>query len=406
MTAPLEFTRSVVDFLGKATINTLTGVRDVLSGSLSAASSSLAQLTDKPLVRFTNFQEALQKAAEQLGTANHVTSFGLATAIQAVAEAFDRAGEGLQIADEVTHKSLFENVYIGSTTGTSFDALLKTQIEASFRMNDQDVTAAQVASDFRNSDLSRPILLVPGLFCDDTMWNAGNQNYLDYFRQKGCYPVLIRMHPGLAISDNGKKLFELLNAWFEQEQTPLHILTYSNGGLILRSALYLATIEKSSWIQKIGKVVTVSPPDGGSYIEKIGFWLGAALRTIPSFGLQILGWIGHMRSDAMKDLSHGIIREEDRNTLHQISRYSANLYHGELDQIDAYLVYSLISDSNDPIRTWLGDGVCEKRSLEYLRDSVYLKKLNPDSRIHIIPGKSHFQILGSSEIKTILDAIY
>jgi pimeloyl-ACP methyl ester carboxylesterase len=406
MTAPLEFTKSIVDFFGRATVNTLVGVRDVLSGSLSAASSSLAQLTDKPLVRFTNFQEAIKKASEQLGTANHVTSFGLATAIQAVTEAFDRAGEGLQIADEFTHKSLFENVYIGSTAGTSFDALLKTQIEASFRLNGQDVSAAAVAEDFRASGLSKPLLLVPGLFCDDSMWNAGNQTYVDFFREKGYYPVLVRLHPGLAISENGKKLFSLLDQWFDQTNEKLHVMAYSNGGLILRSALYLAGTNSRAWAGSIGRVAFISPPDGGSYIEKIGFWLGAALRTIPSFGMQILGWIGHMRSDAMKDLSHGIIREEDRNTLHQISRYTANLYHGELDSVDAYLVYSLISDSNDPIRTWLGDGVCEKRSLEYLRDSVYLKKTDPEKRIHVISGKSHFQILGSPEIWPILDSIY
>lgn len=406
MTAPLEFTKSIVDFFGRATVNTLVGVRDVLSGSLSAASSSLSQLTDKPLVRFTNFQEAIKKASEQLGTANHVTSFGLAAAIQAVTEAFDRAGEGLQIADEFTHKSLFENVYIGSTAGTSFDALLKTQIEASFRLNGQDVSAAAAAEDFRASGLSKPVLLVPGLFCDDSMWNAGNQTYVDFFRKKGYYPVLIRLHPGLAISDNGKKLFGLMDQWFEQSGEKLHIMAYSNGGLILRSALYLASVHSRPWPESIGRVACISPPDGGSYIEKIGFWLGAALRTIPSFGMQILGWLGHMRSDAMKDLSHGIIREEDRNTLHQISRYSANLYHGELDNIDAYLVYSLISDSNDPIRTWLGDGVCEKRSLEYLRDSVYLKKPNPEKRIHVISGKSHFQVLGSQEIWGILESIY
>lgn len=406
MPAPLEFTKSIVDFFGRATVNTLVGVRDVLSGSLSAASTSLSQLTDKPLVRFTNFQEALRKASDQLGTANHVTSFGLATAIQAVTEAFDRAGEGLQIADEFTHKSLFENVYIGSTAGTSFDALLKTQIEASFRLGGEDVSAASVAADYRASGLTKPLLLVPGLFCDDTMWNAGNQTYVDFFRKKGYYPVLIRMHPGLAISENGKKLHTLMNQWFTESQDKLHVMAYSNGGLILRSALYLASTGNDSWRSSFGKVVSINPPDGGSYIEKIGFWLGAALRTIPDFGMQILGWIGHMRSDAMKDLSHGIIREEDRNTLHQISRYSANLYHGELDSLDAYLVYSLISDSNDPIRTWLGDGVCEKRSLEYLRDSVYLKKPNPETRIHVIPGKSHFQVLGSQEIWKILDTIY
>lgn len=403
---PLDISKKIVDFFEKATVGTLSGIRDILDTSMGSTANRLSELTDKPLVKFTEIQGAFQKAASQLNTANQVTAFGLATAIQSVTDAFDSAGNALRIADEFTHKHIFENVHISSTAGTSFDALLKTKIVASFRLQDADCSAQQIAEAVKASGKTSAVLFVPGLFCDDGMWTQGPEPLLPLIESMGYASVLIRLHPGLPISENGQKLVTLLDDLFANIEIPLHIISFSNGGLILRSCLYYAKLAGKPWLKHLRKVAIISPPDGGSYIEKLGFWLGLALKSTPSLGLQLLGWVGHMRSDAMKDLSHGIIRQEDRHELSQIKRYGVDLYYNELDDLDAYLIYSLISESNDPVKTWLGDGVCEKKSLEYLRESVYLKKPNPEKRVRVIAQKSHFQILSSAELRMHLKEIF
>ncbi|MBL8019566.1 MAG: alpha/beta hydrolase [Leptospirales bacterium] len=403
---PIDFTRTIVDFCGKATVGTLSTIRDVLSGSLGSAADQMGQLTDKPLVKFTEIQGTFRKAAENLSTANDVTSFGMATAIQAVSEAFDKAGEALNIANEFTHQNLFENVQVGSVTGTSFDSFLRTEIRASYRLDGRDVSASEIYQAFKASGKTQAVVMIPGLFCDETIWTTGDDSIISRFDNLGIYGITIRLHPGLPIAENGRNLLRLLGELFDCGEITPNVIAYSNGGLIFRSCLYYAGIQKKPWARLFRKCLIISPPDGGSYIEKIGFWLGLALKSIPVLGLQMLGWIGHMRSEAMKDLSHGIIREEDRKSLSQVHRYGADLYYGELDEVDAYLAYSLISESNDPVKTWLGDGVCEKRSLEYLRESVYMKKPNPESRIRVLPGKSHFQILGTDGIRKFIEEVF
>ncbi len=402
---PLDLTKQIVDFLGKMTVGTLSGVRDVLDTSMGTASRKLAELTDKPLVKFTEIESTFEKASSQLGAANQITVFGLAAAIQSVTDAFEKAGDALRIADEFTHKNIFENVYISSAAGTSFDAILKSKIDSSFRMKHEDCPASAVAERLRAIGAEEAVLFVPGLFCDETVWTEGPDPLAGVVQEMGYEPVLMRQHPGLPICENGERLLSLMDDLLAQFDGKLHIVCYSNGGLILRSCLYYAKLAGKSWLSRIGKVVIISPPDGGSYIEKLGFWLGLALRSTPMLGVQLLGWVGHMRSDAMKDLSHGIIRREDRHELSQIRRYGVDLYYGELDDIDAYLIYSLISESNDPVKTWLGDGVCEKRSLEYLRETVYMKKPDPERRVRVVAGKSHFQIPSSLELRLYLKEI-
>ena len=189
-------------------------------------------------------------------------------------------------------------------------------------------------------------------------------------------------------------------------------ICYSQGGLLLRSALYYAKAvagqDAESYLPlPIGKAVLISSPDGGSYIEKLGFWLGLTMEFMPLLSLKAIGFVGNQRAEAMKDMSHGIIREEDRDNSasNQVARYLQERYFGELDDIDAYQVYSLVSEK-EGIEAWLGDGVVEKPSLAMLSQRVFRAKENPDSRVHVIQDCSHFQIMHTEEASRILREIY
>ncbi|MCB1168483.1 MAG: alpha/beta hydrolase, partial [Leptospiraceae bacterium] len=217
-------------------------------------------------------------------------------------------------------------------------------------------------------------------------------------------------NPGNPIPENGRALYEMLHDFFAQEefyQSRPRALCYSQAGLILRSALYLSQQPDSSsedFSKWLDHVIFISSPDGGSYIEKLGFWIGLGLSRVPLPVVSLLGAIGNERSEAMKDLSHGIIRIEDR-TMDQTDRYGAETYHGELENLMGTQIYSSVSEKSEIWGSWFGDGVVEDTSLKKLSDSVFRKKENPDDRVHHLTGLSHFQIMNAPETMAIVRRI-
>ena len=122
------------------------------------------------------------------------------------------------------------------------------------------------------------------------------------------------------------------------------------------------------------------------------------MQASPFFILKLIGFIGNLRSDAIKDLSHGIIREEDWKLGSQIFRYRTEHYFGELDDIDAYEAYSLAGESDNLFQSFFGDGIIEKWSIESLTEKVFQKKTNPETRTLKLLGRTHFQILNAPEL--------
>jgi hypothetical protein len=107
----------------------------------------------------------------------------------------------------------------------------------------------------------------------------------------------------------------------------------------------------------------------------------------------------------MQDLSHGIIRAEDQEQDFNARRKS-QFYFGELDNIAATQLYSLASNKDsDPVSSWFGDGVVEKESLGALSASVYGRKDQPDERVLVIWGASHFSILQNEETRNLLKKV-
>jgi hypothetical protein len=180
----------------------------------------------------------------------------------------------------------------------------------------------------------------------------------------------------------------------------LNIFCYSIGCLVFRSTLYYARENLSEIsIKNIDKVIFISSPDGGSYLEKAGFWATFLMERAPTLAIQLIGMIGNLRSDAIKDLSHGVIREEDWNQFNYLSRYWQNHYFGELDNINCYQLYSSFGEENSILQEWLGDGIVELSSLTLLRDNVYLKKDRTQLRSTNITGNNHFTILQSGLLR-------
>jgi hypothetical protein len=397
------FGKQILNVTGNVTTSILDGVKDILDKSMTWTAEKCETLSDEKFLQIDDLPVYLQVAGTNLKKSAEVTTQGLNVAIDSTENAFGVATHSLDIAEDYMIKTLYENKVISSILGSSHDDLISfSKIRMLFRHDHVDVNAETIIELYRESGLKKAILYVPGLFCDETLWmklDDEDTGLGDYFLNQGYYPIYIRYNQGAHISVNGKDLVALMEKLFALEPNlPLSIITYSQGGLVLRSALYYAKQASAAFLPKIQKVFIISSPNGGSYIEKIGFWAGMAMQASPFFIMKIVGFIGNLRSDAIKDLSHGIIREEDWKLGSQIFRYRTEHYFGELDEIDAYQAYSLAGETDNIFQSFFGDGIIEKWSIESLTDKVFNKKLNPETRTLKLLGKNHFQILNAPEL--------
>jgi hypothetical protein len=405
------FGQNFLTAISNITTNLLDGIGETAFVSLNWTADRFENLSDEKLLHIEDLPILFQKAAEALEVAATATQKGLKTASDSTANAFVVANESLDIADNFMTKTLFENKVISSILGSSHDNLLSfSTIKLSFRLNSEDVKFEEVQSHYKELNYKKAILFVPGLFCDEKLWIKSTDEEFamgDYLFNSGYYPLYIRYNQGAHISENGKALFDLLEEIYQKEPNiQLSIISYSQGGLVLRSALNYAKDRKSEFFTKINKVLMISSPNGGSYIEKIGFWAGLMMQASPFWFLKILGFIGNLRSDAIKDLSHGIIREEDWKKGNQISRYTSLYYHGELDGLDAYQAYSFLAKPDNPLGLFFGDGIIEKPSIEALNSVYFDKFADYVKRTLVVYESNHFKIMNSEKLISFIDQIF
>ncbi|EMJ97620.1 esterase/lipase family protein [Leptospira alstonii] len=408
--ASMDLSKLLVRLAENVSAGTLEGVRSILTESFDWSSEQLSQLSGVPLIQNTSLAEFFSKSGESLKNAGEKTEQGLTQALTSTAKAMHIALDALDSADMVVKRTLFENIPVSSIVGESFAGLVTTSdIRASFRLNGKDVEYQEIIMDWKNSKLPHLILCIPGLFCDEGLWNAkGEVPLSDTMKECGYYPVYLRFNPGVHLSTNAKLMLDLVENFLnspEVKEKTLDVVSYSQGGLIFRSALYQAKQKNSSFSDRIRHALVINSPDGGSYIEKIGFWLGLGAESLPILPVSILGFIGNQRSDAIKDLSHGIIREEDWIQNNQIKRYVNDLYFGELDEVNATQIYSLVTKEESKWSSWIGDGIVEKSSLTLLSDKVYRKKSDPESRVYCLFETSHYQVVIHPEIRKILSKV-
>ncbi len=359
-----------------------------------------------------DWKENLEKSSLAVHDSTIESSKALELAIEATNEAFSKALNAMDIANRHSIDFIYDNRVLSSILGSSHNSLISlTEIKMSFRSLGKDISIEEILHGYKQSGLSKIILFIPGLFTDESLWldrtlTIDNRNVIssgiaDDYQRRGYYPIFIRFNHGKHISDNGKELLLLLTDLLNRDPSlRLNVFCYSIGCLVFRSTLYYARENLSEIsIKNIDKVIFISSPDGGSYLEKAGFWATFLMERAPTLAIQLIGIIGNLRSDAIKDLSHGVIREEDWNQFNYLSRYWQNHYFGELDNINCYQLYSSFGEENSILQEWLGDGIVELSSLTLLRDNVFLKKDRTQLRSTNITGNNHFTILQSGLLR-------
>jgi pimeloyl-ACP methyl ester carboxylesterase len=174
----------------------------------------------------------------------------------------------------------------------------------------------------RDHDAAAPriAVFVHGLCETDDAWRLlppgggpKRPTYGDRLRDElGFTPLYVRYNSGLHISDNGRRLAELLDELALEWPVPVEeivLVGHSMGGLVARSACHYAALEERPWSEAARHVFCLGTPHLGADLEKGANVLGWALGRLPE--TRAFARVLNARSAGMKDLRFGSCIEED-----------------------------------------------------------------------------------------------
>ena len=163
----------------------------------------------------------------------------------------------------------------------------------------------------------RIVVFLHGLMETERSWRFGagpeGETYGSRLaRDLACTTVDVRYNSGLHISENGRLLAALLEAvvaaWpVEVEQVAL--VGHSMGGLVARSACYVADRDRAAWVRKVRHVVSLGSPHMGAPLEEAVHVASAALAAVPETR-PFAGFL-RRRSGGIRDLRRGSLVDED-----------------------------------------------------------------------------------------------
>jgi pimeloyl-ACP methyl ester carboxylesterase len=195
---------------------------------------------------------------------------------------------------------------LGALNGAIGDRLARdyedVALEMSLRRDDEREPTPRIA------------VFVHGLCETDASWKLfGRPTYGDLLSEElGYTPVYARYNTGLHISDNGRRLAELLHELVEEwpvEVESVALFGHSMGGLVVRGACHYGEAVAHAWVEPLRHVFCLGTPHLGAPLEKAANVAGWTLGRVPEskpFADAI-----NLRSAGIKDLRYGSCIEED-----------------------------------------------------------------------------------------------
>jgi pimeloyl-ACP methyl ester carboxylesterase len=182
------------------------------------------------------------------------------------------------------------------------------------------VTAEGLADGFPDAT-SRIVVFIHGLCETDESWRhfplrgdrRGRRTYGERLQDELSFtPVHVRYNTGLRISQNGRRLSEILDDLVAQWPCgveELVLVGHSMGGLVARSACHYAEQDHRRWTDAVRHVFCLGTPHLGADLEKGANALGWAFGRLPE--TRAFGKFLNARSVGIKDLRFGSCIEED-----------------------------------------------------------------------------------------------
>lgn len=248
----------------------------------------------------------------------------------------------------------------------------------------------------------RLLVLAHGLCMNDLEFvRQGHDHGRELARELDLTPVHLHYNSGRHVSQNGREFAEqleqLVGAW-PMAVEELHILGFSMGGLVTRSACHYAQQAGHRWPALLKRIVFVGTPHHGAPLERGGNWLQWSATLTPYTAP--LGRLGMLRSAGVTDLRHGNLLDEDwqgrdRFEDHQDRRTPVPLPAGVRCHAIAATTSGSRGGLNDRV---IGDGlVLPDSALGHHAQAQRALNL-PEARQHIVYGTSHLGLLNSREV--------
>jgi len=197
----------------------------------------------------------------------------------------------------------------GDTIATSHPELA---IELSIRKRGRIVTpdSGGLAEAYGEEATGKLAVFVHGLCENDASWRSGYGGRLQ--RELGYTPLYVRYNTGLHVSDNGRRLAEVLDHVVGGWPVKVHevaLIGHSMGGLVSRSACHYGDAGGHEWTGKLRHVFCLGTPHLGAPLERGANALDWALSRLPE--TKPLGRLLNIRSAGVKDMRYGNCVEED-----------------------------------------------------------------------------------------------
>jgi pimeloyl-ACP methyl ester carboxylesterase len=159
-------------------------------------------------------------------------------------------------------------------------------------------------------DTPRIAVFVHGLGETDDAWALfGRRPYGARLEEDlGYAPLYLRYNTGLHISDNGRRLAQVLGETVESWPVPIEeivLVGHSMGGLVARSACHYG----GDWTRLVRHVFCLGSPHLGAPLEKAANAAAYALARLPE--TRAVAKVVNGRSVGIKDLRFGSCAEED-----------------------------------------------------------------------------------------------
>jgi pimeloyl-ACP methyl ester carboxylesterase len=274
----------------------------------------------------------------------------------------------------------------------------------------------------------RICVLVHGLMASEIMWRAGGELGTDYGSRladdHGVTPVYVRYNSGRHISTNGRELataLQALVAAWPVRVREIDLIGHSMGGLVIRSACHygagmrprrLGLPIRRPWPSKVRRIVLLGVPNTGAPLEMLATITSAALWAMPVPWARAVGLGLDQRSDGIKDLRFGAIRDEEWQEQDPDARVRPVPHQIDTVRRARHLIVvgSLTADPDHPIARVMGDALVTSASATGMIDAAadgdehaVAVALFPDATVCLLPRMAHNTLIAHDDVYREID---
>jgi pimeloyl-ACP methyl ester carboxylesterase len=257
-------------------------------------------------------------------------------------------------------------------------------------------------------------IFVHGLGCTEWAWSFlaeefhgdASTNFGTLLASElGYTSVYVRYNTGLHVSDNGRRLAELVESIVATYPGDLHevvLVGHSMGGLVARSAAHYGAKGDAAWVRRLSHVFCIGSPNTGAPLEQASNALASVLAMFDTAGTQVPAKIMNARSAGIKDLRFGYVVEEDwagrppdaflQDNRHDVPFVDSALY--------CFIGSTLTTDPNHPIGQLIGDVMVRLPSAAGFAPEA--SRSIPFHMGRVVGGAHHLELMNHPEVYAVM----